>query len=134
MKRKLTGDTFHWACYPGVYKAQLFTESVERHFSIESKHFDSNYFNEINKFIEDNHKYFYSPEDPDDYRFDGLTVFDAISILRKRGKLVNDAKHSKRRNNTFDQFLNFLSRGLYDNYGPTRKADFGKHWTMFNLY
>ena len=51
-------------------KAQLFAESVERHFGIESKHLDSNHFNEVNKFIEDNHKYFYPPEDPDDYRFD----------------------------------------------------------------
>ena len=51
-------------------KAQLFAESVERHFGIESKDFDSNHFNEVNKFIEDNYKYFYSPEDPDDYRFD----------------------------------------------------------------
>ena len=46
-------------------KAQLFAESVERHFGIESDHFD-----EVNKFIEDNHRYFYPPEDPDDYRFD----------------------------------------------------------------
>ena len=44
-------------------KVQLFAESVERHFVIESKHFDSNHFNEVNKFIEDNHRYFYSPED-----------------------------------------------------------------------
>ena len=51
-------------------KAQLFAESVERHFDIESKHFDSNHFDEVNKFIEDNHKYFYPPEDPDYYRFD----------------------------------------------------------------
>ena len=51
-------------------KAQLFAESVERHFGIESDHFDSNHFDEVNKFIEDNHKYFYPPEDPDDYRFD----------------------------------------------------------------
>ena len=51
-------------------KAQLFAESVERHFGMENEHFDSNHFNEINQFIEDNHKYFYSPEDPDDYRFD----------------------------------------------------------------
>ena len=34
------------------------------------KHFDSNHFNKVNKFIEDNHKYFYRPEDPDDHRFD----------------------------------------------------------------
>ena len=51
-------------------KAQLFAESVERHFGIESDHFDSNHFDEVNKFIEDNHRYFYPPEDPDDYRFD----------------------------------------------------------------
>ena len=49
-------------------KAQLFAESVERHFGIESDHFDSNHFNEVNKFIEDNYQYFYPPEDPDDYR------------------------------------------------------------------
>ena len=46
-------------------KAQLFAESVERHFGIESDHFDSNHFNEVNKFIEDNYQYFYPPEDPD---------------------------------------------------------------------
>ena len=34
------------------------------------EHFDSNHFNEVNQFIEDNHRYFYPPEDPDDYRFD----------------------------------------------------------------
>ena len=40
-------------------KAQLFAESVERHFGIESDHFDSNDVDEVNKFIEDNHRYFY---------------------------------------------------------------------------
>ena len=51
-------------------KAQLFAEPVERHFGIESEYFDSNYFNEVNQFIEDNHGYCYPPEGPDDYRFD----------------------------------------------------------------
>ena len=51
-------------------KAQLFAESVERHFGIESNHFDLNHFNEVNKFIKDNYQYSYPPEDPDDYRFD----------------------------------------------------------------
>ena len=51
-------------------QAQLFAESVERHFGIESNHFDSNHFNEVNKFKEDNQKYFHPPEDPDDYKFD----------------------------------------------------------------
>ena len=51
-------------------KAQIFAESVEIHFGIESEHFDSNHFNEVNQFIEDNYACFYPPEDPDDYRFD----------------------------------------------------------------
>ena len=49
-------------------KAQLFAESVDRHFGIESDHFDSNHFDEVNKFIEDNHRYFYPPEDPDEHK------------------------------------------------------------------
>ena len=53
-----------------IDKAQFFAKSVERHFGIESDHFDLNHFNEVNKFIDDNHRYFYPPEDPDDYRFD----------------------------------------------------------------
>ena len=51
-------------------KAQLFAESVEGHFGIESEHFDSNHFHEVNKFIEGNHGYFYPPKDPDGHRFD----------------------------------------------------------------
>ena len=51
-------------------KVQLFAKPVERHFRIENDNFDSNHFHEVNKFIEDNHRYFYPPEDPDDYRFD----------------------------------------------------------------
>ena len=51
-------------------KAQLFAESVKRHFGIERDHFDLNHFHEVNKFIEDNYRYFYPPDDPDDYRFD----------------------------------------------------------------
>ena len=43
---------------PDADKAQLFAESVERHFGIESDHFDSNHFDEVNKFVEDNHRYF----------------------------------------------------------------------------
>ena len=34
---------------------------------MESEHFESNHFNEVNQFIEDNHTYFYPPEDPYDY-------------------------------------------------------------------
>ena len=78
-------------------KAQLFAESVERHFGIESNHFDSNHFDEVNKFIEDNHRFFDPPEDPDDYCFDvgnehGLVAdVDAQTLIKlvkflKRGK------------------------------------------------
>ena len=78
-------------------KAQLFAESVERNFDIESDHFDSNHFDEVNKFIEDNHRYFYPPEDPDDYRFDVgnehelVADVDAPTLIKlvkflKRGK------------------------------------------------
>ena len=78
-------------------KAQLFAESVERHFGVESIHFDSNHFTEVNKFMEDNYQYFYPPEDPDDYRFDVgneqelVADVDAQTLIKlvkflKRGK------------------------------------------------
>ena len=86
---------------------QLFAESVERHFGIESDHFDSNHFNEVNKFIEDNYQYFYPPEDPDDYRFDvgnehelvadvdAQTLIQLVKFL-KRGKAPGpDTIHSE---------------------------------------
>ena len=63
----------------------------------DSKHFDSSHFNEVNKFTEDNHRYFYPPEDPDDYRFyvgnehQLVEDFDLQSLIKivkflKRGK------------------------------------------------
>ena len=39
-------------------KAQIFAESVERHFGIQSDNFDSNHFDEVNQFIEDNYEFF----------------------------------------------------------------------------
>ena len=77
-------------------KAQLFAESVERHFGIESIHFDSNHFDEVNKFIEDNHRYFYPPEDPDDYRFD----------VGNEHELENDVDAQ-----TLIKLIKFLKRG-----------------------
>ena len=80
-------------------KAQLFTESVKRHFGKESKHFDSNHFNEVNQFIEDNHRYhryFYPREDPDDYRFD----------VGNEHELVEDVDTQ-----TFIKLVKFLKRG-----------------------
>ena len=77
-------------------KAQLFAESVEKHFGIESDHFDSNHFDEVNKFIEDNHGYFYPPEDPDDYRFD----------VGNEHELVDDVNAQ-----TLIKLVKFLKRG-----------------------
>ena len=89
-------------------KEQLFAESVERHFGIESNHFDSNHFNEVNKCIEDNYQYFYPPEDPDDYWFDvgndhelvadvdAQTLIKLVLKFLKRGKALGpDTIHNE---------------------------------------
>ena len=78
-------------------KAQLFAESVERHFGIESDHFDSNHFDEVNKFIEDNHRYFCPPEDPDDYRFDVGNEHELVADVDAQTliKLVKFLKRGK---------------------------------------
>ena len=78
-------------------KAQLFAESVERHFGIQSDNFDTKHFDEVNQFIEDNYVYFYLPEDPDDYTADMdddhdlVADIDSDTLIRivkflKRGK------------------------------------------------
>ena len=77
-------------------KAQLFAESVERHVGIESIHFDSDHFDEVSKFVEDNHRYFYPPEDADDYRFD----------VGNEHELVNDVDAQ-----TLIKLVKFLKRG-----------------------
>ena len=78
-------------------KAQLFAESVESHFGIKSDHFDSNHFNEVNKFIEDNYQYFYPPEDPDDYRFDVENELELVADVDAQTliKLVKFLKRGK---------------------------------------
>ena len=78
-------------------KAQLFAESVERHFGIENDHFDSNHFDEVNKFIEDDHRYFYPPEDPDDYRFDVGNEHELVADVDAQTliKLVKFLKRGK---------------------------------------
>ena len=78
-------------------KAQLFAESVERHFGIESDHFDSNHFDEVNKFVEDDHRYFYPPEDPYDYRFDVGNEHELVADVDAQTliKLVKFLKRGK---------------------------------------
>ena len=62
-------------------KAQLFAETVARHFGIQSDNFDSKHFDEVNQFIVDNYKYFYPPEDPDDYRTDMDNGHDLVADI-----------------------------------------------------
>ena len=64
-----------------VDKVQLFAESVEKHFGIQSDNFDSNHFDEVNQFIEDNYEYFYPPEDPNDYRLDMDDDHDLVAVI-----------------------------------------------------
>ena len=79
-------------------KVQLFAESVESLFGIHSNNFDSNHFDEVNQFIEDNYEYFYAPENPNDYRSDmdddhdlvaniGSDTLIKIVKFLKRGKI-----------------------------------------------
>ena len=60
---------------------QIFAESVERHFVIQSDNSDSNHFDEVNHFIEDNYQCFYPPEDPDDYRSDMDDDHDIVADI-----------------------------------------------------
>ena len=62
-------------------EAQLFAETVERHFGIQSDNFDSKHFDEVNQFIEDTYKYFYPPEDPADYRTDMDDDHDLVADI-----------------------------------------------------
>ena len=62
-------------------KVQLFAQSVERHFGIQSDNFDSKHFDEVNQFIKDNYVYFYPPEDPNDYRMDMDADHDLVADI-----------------------------------------------------
>ena len=62
-------------------KAQLFAESVERHFGIRNDNFDVRHFDEVNQFFEDNYEYFYPPEDPDDICIDRLDMDDDHDLV-----------------------------------------------------
>ena len=57
---------------------------------------DSNHFNEVNQFIENNLEYIYPPEHPNDYRFD----------VRNEHELVEDADFK-----TLIKLIKFLKRG-----------------------
>ena len=104
-------------------KAPLFAETVERHFGILSDKLDSKHFHEVNQFTEDNYKYFYPSEDPDDYRSDMdddhdlVADIDSDTLIRivkflKRGKAPGpDNVHSEvLRLGTTTSFFHHLAR------------------------
>ena len=75
-------------------KAQLFVESFERHFGIQTDNFDSKHFDKLNQFIENNYEYFYPPEDADDYGTDMDDHQDLVAdidsgILTRTVKFLN---------------------------------------------
>ena len=76
-------------------EAQLFAETVERHFGIQSDNFTSKHFNEVSQLIEDNYKYFYPPEDPDDYRTDMDDDHDLVADIES-DTLIRMVKFLKR--------------------------------------
>ena len=77
-------------------RRKLFAETVERHFSNQSDNFDWQHFDEVNEFIENNYKYFYAPEDPDDYRTDMDDDHDLVADIDS---------------DTFIRIVKFLKRG-----------------------
>ena len=56
-----------------------------------------NHFDEVSKFIEDNHRYFYPPEDPDDYSIDVRNDHDLVEDVDPQTliKLVKFLKRGK---------------------------------------
>ena len=117
-------------------QAQLFAESVERHFGIQSNNFDSNHFDEVNQFIEDNYEY-YPPEDTDDYRsdmdddhdlvadIDSDTLIKIVKFL-KRGKapgpdnIHNEVLSLATTTSLFHHLARLFTSSIQIGYIPTR--------------
>ena len=115
---------------------QLFAEFVERHFGIQNDNFDSNHFNKVNQFIEDNYEYFHSPEDPNDYRSDMdddhdlVADIDSDTLIRivrslKRGKVpCSDKIHNEvirlgTTNSLFHHLAQLFTSSIQIGYIPT---------------
>ena len=117
-------------------KVQLFAESVERHFGIQSNNFDSNHFDEVNQFIEDNYEYFYPPEDPGDYISDMDNDHDLVAdtdcdtLIRivkflKRGKapgpdnIHNEVLRLGTTTSSFHHLARLFTSSIQTGYIPT---------------
>ena len=111
-------------------KAQLFAKSVEGHFGIQSDNFDSNHFDEVNQFIEDNYENFYPSENPDDYRSDMdddhdlvadidsdtlTTSYRPIGLMSSIMKLFERVIEQRLRSYLEDIFINKYQSGFRQN-------------------
>ena len=56
-------------------------------FGIQSDNFDSKHFDEVNQFIEENYKYFYPPEDRNDYIDDDHGLWPILTQIHSLGYL-----------------------------------------------
>ena len=79
-------------CYSETEPCLNGPEWSKKHFGIESKHLVRITFNEVNKLIEDNHRYFYPPENPDDYRFDVGNEHELVEDVDPQS-LIKIVKH-----------------------------------------
>ena len=130
---------------------QLFAESVERHFGIKSDNFDSNHFGEVNQFIEDNHEYFYPPEDADDYKSDMdddhdlVADIDSDTLIRivkflKRGtapgpdNIHNEVLRPGTTTSLFHHLAQLFTSSIQIGYIPTawKLATFVCYWNLAN--
>ena len=66
------------------------------HFCIQSDNLDSNHFDEVNQFTEDNYEYLYPPEDPDDYRSDMDDDHNLVANIINPDTLIRIVKFLKR--------------------------------------
>ena len=62
-------------------KAQLFADSVDRDFGMQSNKFNSKYLHEVNKLMLNSQKYFRLLEDPDHCRSDAADDINAQTII-----------------------------------------------------
>ena len=78
-------------------KAQLFARICRKTFRHRKHSFDSNHSDEVNRFVEDNHRYFYPHEGPDDYRFDVGNEHELVNDVDAQPliKLVKFLKRGK---------------------------------------
>ena len=117
-------------------RRNFFAETVERHFGIQSDNFDSKHFDKFNQFIEDNYKYFYPPENPDDHRTDmdddhdlvadiDSDIFIRIIKFLKRGKapgpnnIHNEVLRLGTTTSLFHHLARFFTSSIQIGYIPT---------------